>query len=169
MRDQPTGLWSRRYFDCFLKTVLELAARERFGVSLMVFELDTPDANRFEQADGGGILHEIGQLVQAHVRAYDVVARIADSQVGIIIWDAEPPRRSNSQHPPDVQHVAQRLRSAIEQQLAARSSNDTGTLTLFGGLASFPWGGRTPRELLVRIGQTLQHDRKMSSAVMTIG
>lgn len=169
VRDQPMGLWSRQYFDCFLKTVLELAARERFGVSLMILELDTPDANRFEQADSGGILHEIGRLVQAHVRAYDVVARIADSQIGVIIWDAEPPRRSNSQHPSDVQHMAQRFRSAIEQQLAARSGNDTGTLTLFGGLASFPWGGRTPRELLVRIGQTIQHDRKMRSAVMTIG
>ena len=40
LRDELTGAWNRRYFMRFLAAILDRAARERFRVTLMIFDID---------------------------------------------------------------------------------------------------------------------------------
>jgi len=149
--DELTGVWNRRFFNRFLDDVLRRAAVQRFQVTLMVFDIDDFKIynDRYGHAAGDEILREAASLLQSVVRTHDVVARIGGDEFAVIFWDPSGPRRPNSQHPQDVRHAAERFRRAIcEHRFPKLSEEAPGTLTISGGLASFPWDGRTPEALL---------------------
>ena len=143
LRDDLTGAWNRRYFNRFLNSILDRATRQRFHVTLMVFDIDDFKHynDRYGHAAGDEILYETTKLMQSMVREHDVVARIGGDEFAVIFWDATTPRRPNSAHPHDPSGAAERFRKAIRSHKFPKLGKDApGQLTISGGLAgSLGW------------------------------
>ncbi len=172
LRDELTGAWNRRYFHRFLETLLQRAASERFRVTLMLFDIDDFKQynDRFGHAAGDDILREASRLMRSVVRTHDVVARIGGDEFAVIFWDAQGPRRPHSQHPNDVRQAAQRFQQAIRDSRFPRLLDQSrGTLTISGGLASFPWDGRTPNELMERADAMCLESKRQGKNALTFG
>jgi diguanylate cyclase (GGDEF)-like protein len=153
LRDELTGAWNRRYFNGFLDSVLRRAVDQRSQVTLLVFDIDNFKHynDRYGHPAGDEILCEAARLMQSVVRTHDVVARIGGDEFAVIFWDPQGPRTPNSQHPHDVRKAAERFQRAIAQHRFPKlGSQAPGALTISGGLASFPWDGRTAAELIDR-------------------
>lgn len=171
-RDDLTHAWNRRYFSRFLKMLLDRAAVERFSVTLMVFDIDNFKSfnDRFGHAAGDEILRETAKLMQSLVREQDVVARIGGDEFAVIFWDAEAPRRPHSQHPNDVRSIAQRFQKAIlNHRFPKLLEQAPATLTISGGLAGFPWDGRTPEELMLKADAMAMQSKKQGKNALTFG
>lgn len=174
MRDALTGMWNRRYFDRFLHRILEWAGRERSQVTLLVFDID--DFKRYNDtyghAAGDEILRETSKLMQSVVRENDVVARIGGDEFAVIFWESDPrkPRKEGSRHPQSVVAAARRFQTAVVNHSFPKLFNEApGTLTISGGLASFPWDGRTPEELLDRADQMALQSKRRGKNAITLG
>jgi diguanylate cyclase (GGDEF)-like protein len=172
LRDELTGAWNRRYFLRFLRAILDRASRERFRVTLMVFDIDGFKTynDRFGHAAGDEILRETARLMRSVVREQDVVARIGGDEFAVIFWDAQGPRKPNSQHPVDVRKAAERFQKAIrDQKFPKLLCAVPVSLTISGGLAGFPWDGRTPEELLARADAMAMHCKQQGKNALVFG
>jgi len=171
MHDELTGMWNRRYFNRFLGDVLAQATRERFHVTLMVFDIDEFKTynDRYGHAAGDEILREAARLMTCVVREHDVVARIGGDEFGVIFWDAEVRRRPDSHHPHDVVQAATRFQRAICEHRFPTLEDTPATLSISGGLAGFPWDGRTPEELLELADQMALRSKQQGKNAFTFG
>ena len=172
MHDELTGLWNRRYFDHFLKSVLARATDRRFNVTLMIFDIDDFKTynDRYGHPAGDEILRETAKLMQSLVRGHDVVARIGGDEFAVIFWDAAGPRRANSSHPHDPIKVAQRFQKAVGNHRFPKLGDQApGTLTISGGLAGFPWDGHTPEELLDLADKMAIQSKRQGKNIITFG
>ncbi len=172
MHDELTGAWNRRYFNRFLARVIDRAARDRSQVTLMVFDID--DFKHYNDvyghAAGDEILRESVRLMQAVVREHDVVARIGGDEFAVIFWDAEGPRKPNSTHPHDVAKAARRFQQAICSHNFPKLLDEApGTLTISAGLASYPWDGSTPDQLLARADEMALRSKRQGKNAITFG
>ena len=172
MRDELTGLWNRRYFNRFLEKTLDEASRSRRQVTLLVFDIDDFKVynDRHGHAAGDQILRETAKLMQAVVRDHDVVARIGGDEFAVIFWDPHGPRRPHSQHPGDVLAAAQRFQQAVAAHRFPRLiDGPKQTVTISGGLATFPWDGRTPADLLERADTMALRSKAQGKNAITFG
>jgi len=172
LRDELTGAWNRRYFNRFLQRILDRARSERQQVTLLVFDIDDFKRynDRFGHAAGDDILREAARLMQSVVREHDVVARIGGDEFAVIFWDAEEPRRQGSRHPDDVMRAARRFQQAICAHRFPKLAEDAhGTLTISGGLASYPWDGQTPDELLHKADTMAMQSKQQGKNAITLG
>ncbi len=172
MRDELTGVWNRRYFNRFLNRLLQRAGHDRQPVTLMVFDIDNfktfNDAHG--HAAGDDILRATANLMQSVVRDHDVVARIGGDEFAVIFWDAGSPREAGSTHPDDVLNIAKRFQQAVcELKFPALTRADLGTLTISGGLAGFPWDGRSPDELLHHADMMALESKRKGKNAITFG
>ncbi len=149
--DHLTGAYNRRYFYHFADQMLERAGTERFRVTMLLYDID--DFKRYNDtyghAAGDEILRETVALMKQTTRQHDVVARIGGDEFAVLFWDAEPPRRPDSQHPETAHVLAERFIEKLAQhEFESLGPEARGVLTISGGLATFPWDGKTCRELL---------------------
>lgn len=171
--DHLTGAYNRRYFYHFTDQLLHRAAKERFRVTLLLYDID--DFKRYNEtyghAAGDEILREITQLMRQVTRKHDIVARIGGDEFTVLFWDAEPPRKPDSRHPQSFQDVARRFVQALRKhEFAALGPEAKGVLSISGGLASFPWDGKTCRELLRHADGALRQAKSMGkNAIYIIG
>lgn len=169
MTDELTGVWNRRYFQRFLERRLQEAASDRQQVTLLVFDIDDFKSynDRFGHPAGDEILRETARLIQTLVRDHDVVARIGGDEFAVVFWDKGEPRHLGSQHPDNVIAIARRFQKAIcEHKFPKLGKEAVGQLTVSGGLAGFPWDGRTPEELIAQADtMALQSKRNGKNAV----
>lgn len=172
MRDELTGLYNRRYFNRFLDEVVERAQRERFCVTLLMFDIDNFKLynDRHGYASGDGVLLDTGRLMQSVVRDHDVVARIGGDEFAVVFWDKEEPRRANSKHPMDVSKVAERFQRAIRDHHFPRLGEGAlSRLTISGGMATFPWDGHERDDLLRVADRMLRQSKTQGKNVITLG
>lgn len=171
MRDELTEVWNRRYFDRFLKSVLQRAAEDRFNVTVMVFDIDDFKLynDRFGHSAGDEILRDAARLMVTSVREHDVVARIGGDEFAVIFWDAEGPRRPDSHHPHDVVAAARRFQKAICEQDFPKLADARATLSVSGGLAGFPWDGRSAEELVEQADQMAMQSKRQGKNAFTFG
>ena len=169
MRDELTGLWNRRYFDRFLNHLLQHAAQGRQQVTLLLFDIDNFKQynDKYGHPIGDEVLRSTAQLIQSLVREHDVVARIGGDEFAVVFWDKGEPRHLGSQHPDNVIGIAKRFQKAIcEHRFPKLGEEAVGSLTVSGGLAGFPWDGRTPEELVERADAiSLQSKRQGKNAI----
>jgi diguanylate cyclase (GGDEF)-like protein len=170
MSDPLTGVWNRRYFDIFLKQLLRRACSERFRVSLMIFDIDDFKQynDKYGHPAGDEILIQTAQLMKTVMRPHDVIARIGGDEFAVIFWDAQGPRRPNSQHPTEVRSIAQRFQQAIVTHQFSKLHNEApGTLTISGGISGYPWDGSTAEDLIDKADQmALQSKRQGKNALI---
>ncbi len=172
LHDELTGVWNRRYFDRFLASVLRRAKQQRFRVTLLIFDIDDFKKynDRYGHAAGDEILRQAARLMQSVVRKHDVVARIGGDEFGVIFWDAEQPRRAHSEHPQSIGRIARRFQKAIcGHKFPQLADLAPGTLTISGGLASYPWDGQTAKELVRLADQMLLRSKQQGKNVITFG
>lgn len=151
MRDELTGAWNRRYFNRYLHAVLRQAQRESKSVTVLLFDIDDFKSynDRYGHEAGDDILRQTVLLMRAVVREEDVVARVGGDEFAVVFFDHDAPRRANSEHPSDLRKVTDRFRRAMATHRFVRlGSQAVGSLTVSGGLASYPRDGQSANELL---------------------
>lgn len=172
MHDRLTGIWNRRYFELFLERVLRHAAHGRQQVTLLVFDIDNFKQynDNFGHGAGDAILKSTSKLIQSLVRDHDVVARIGGDEFAVIFWDKGEPRHLGSQHPNNVIGIAKRFQKAIcDHQFPELGKDAVGRLTVSGGLAGFPWDGRTPAELVARADAMAMRSKQQGKNAICFG
>jgi len=172
-KDELTGVWNRRYFNRFLHRLIERASEQRRDLTLMVFDIDDFKIynDRFGHPAGDEILQETAKLMVQSIRNHDVVARIGGDEFAVIFWDNdEAPRKPNSHHPQDVLAAAKRFQQAVyAHRFPKLLDHAPGTLTISGGLASFPWDGRTPQELVDHADAMALNSKRQGKNAITFG
>ncbi len=172
MRDELTQAWNRRYFQRFLRMAIGRAAQDRTAVTLLIFDVDDFKHynDRHGHKAGDEILRETVRLMKAVVRENDVVARIGGDEFAVIFWDAEAPRRANSRHPADIARVVERFRKALATHRFPKLTTEApGSLTISGGLASYPWDAQTADDLIDRADANAMQAKRQGKDGITFG
>ncbi|GAB5496425.1 MAG: hypothetical protein Phyf2KO_15050 [Phycisphaerales bacterium] len=172
MTDRVSGAWNRRYFDRFLTAAIEQARDQRQMLTVLVFDLDNFKQFNDEMGHEAGdvILRETVNLLHSLTRPTDRICRIGGDEFAVIFYEPEGPRDQNSNHPENFEMVAERFQRAITEQRFPRLGIDApGRLTISGGLATFPWDGATPEELLRKADQLAMESKRAGKNSITFG
>lgn len=170
--DPTTGAWNRRYFDRFLASAIEDCRATRRTLTLMVFDID--DFKKYNDQHGHGagdeILFETVRLMKSVVRPSDRVCRIGGDEFAVIFHEPEGPREANSRHPDSVCKIAQRFQQQVgRHRFPKLGAQAPGSLSISGGLATFPWDGSTPEQLLERADERALESKRSGKNALTLG
>lgn len=149
--DDLSRLRNRRFFDQKLDQLLVRCASERLQLTLFLFDIDDFKTynDRFGHDTGDELIREVATLLSKCTREGDVVARYGGDEFAVVFWESERPRVPGSRHPTDVTGIAERLCATIAaHRFQCLGAGAPGPVTISGGLASFPWSGRTRLELM---------------------
>jgi len=141
-RDALTGLFNRRYMEETLDREIRRAAREGYGLGLLMADLDHfKDLNdAFGHAAGDATLRRIGQFLGGAVRGEDVACRFGGEEFVVIL-----PKASLA----DTQRRAEALREGIKASQLDASTPLYPTATMSVGVAAYPDHGTSVGQLIV--------------------
>jgi diguanylate cyclase (GGDEF)-like protein len=141
LRDPLTGLYNRRYLE--ENTQRELQRCQRRGLPLSVIMLDIDHFKRFNDehghAAGDALLTAIAQTLQTHTRDEDIVCRYGGEEFTVVMPEASSE---------DAQRRAEEIRSAIATTTVVHLRKTLGPNTASLGVATYPFDGSTPAELI---------------------
>lgn len=163
MLDELTGLPNRRYLLQAMEKLLQRAVQQRFSVTVLMFDLDgfKHFNDTYGHAAGDQILQETAQLFRQHCRRHDLVARYGGDEFTVVFWDADEPRALGSKHPTDVLAVLRRVKKALHSHAFPKLGPEaTGSITISGGLASFPWDAADVNGLIERADEALMQAKR---------
>jgi GGDEF domain-containing protein len=181
--DDLTGLYNGRYFRIFLSQILEKARIKRFPVTLLLFDIDNFKSynDRYGHAIGDEILKQTAQLIRSCCREHDHVARISGDEFAVIFWEKEGPRQPKdpkaataptSRVPQTIVQILERFRHTIaNSDLKMLGPSGTGTLSISGGLAVYPYDAATSDQLYEAADRALMFGAKKSgkNSIFLIG
>lgn len=131
--DALTGLRNGRYLREFSEREINRAKRDETPLAVLNIDLDNfkPINDQFGHARGDQTLREVAEILQAHVRNYDLAARSAGDEFVVVL--SRTGRRS-------AEAVAAKLQVAIERHGQKLSSRESGFPALGAsiGIALFP-------------------------------
>jgi len=170
--DDLTGAWNRRFYYTFMKKILREAARTRHAVTVLVFDLD--DFKRynddFGHEAGDEVLCETVRLLESVIRTGDRVCRIGGDEFAVIFADLQGPREPGSNPPETVEAIAVRFQDQVCKMKFPKLGLDApGNLSISGGLATFPWDGHDPADLLRHADQLALQSKREGKNVITFG
>ncbi len=135
--DSLTGLYNHRYFHDRLRSELNRASRTHDSIAVLMLDID--DFKRVNDIHGHGVgdlvLVELVDLLQATVRASDVVCRLGGEEFGVIMASCDAG---------DALGLARR----IVDRLAETEIGPAGKLSVSIGIAQGPEHAMNPRELV---------------------
>lgn len=172
LTDPLTGAWNRRYFERYLSGAIEHAKKARLSVTVMVFDLDgfKHFNDEFGHAAGDEILRETVRLLRSVIRPSDRVCRIGGDEFAVIFYEPRGPRVPTSKPPDSIYRIARRFQSQICGAAFPKLGADApGTLTISGGLATYPWDGQDPTSLLERADQLAIESKRSGKNAITLG
>lgn len=170
--DPLTGAWNRRYFDRFIASAIEQARAGRQPVTVLVFDIDNFKQynDQYGHDAGDDILRETVRLLRSTIRPTDRVCRVGGDEFAVVFFEPQGPRQEGSKHPSSVFSIAQRFQQQVlKHQFPKLLHCAPGTLTISGGLATFPWDGNTPAELLSKADQLAMASKRQGKNAITIG
>lgn len=156
--DELTGLYNRRYVYEFTEQVLDRAHAQRFEVTVLLFDVDDFKQynDTYGHATGDEVLRETSDLMRRCSREHDLVGRFGGDEFVMVFWDAEQRRQPNSRHPQTAFALSERFRREVStHDYKCLGPKAKGTLTISGGLASFPWDASTVDDLFARADDAL--------------
>ena len=172
--DELTGAFNRRYFNRFLAAAMEQARDKRHTVTLLVFDIDNFKTynDRYSHAAGDEILVEAVRLLTSVIRPTDRVCRVGGDEFAVIFHDPEGPRNPGvtATTPQSIGQIAARFQKQICAHRFPKLLDEApGTLTISGGMATFPWDGATPEELLARADELAMQSKRQGKNSITFG
>ncbi len=170
--DPLTSAWNRRYLDRFLAGAIDAARGQRWSVTVLMFDIDDFKKYNDEYGHDAGdeILSEVVRLLRSVTRPTDKVCRIGGDEFAVVFHEPEGPRSPDSKHPTTVHAITRRFQQqVISHKFPKLSGCAPGTLTISGGLATFPWDGQTPAELLARADERAMESKRQGKNAITIG
>jgi len=170
--DALTGAWNRRYFDRYLETCLINASRLRQPATILLFDVDNFKQfnDRYGHAVGDEILKSTVRLLKTCVRPDDRVCRIGGDEFAVVFYEPDGPREAGSNQPTSIFEIARRFQKRVQTEEFRTLNRETpGPLAISGGLATFPWDGRTPAELLAAADRLLIESKKAGKNAIRYG
>lgn len=156
--DECSGLPNRRFLFQQLDEILTRAKAEQFPVTVLMFDVDDFKKynDEFGHDTGDEIIRATGELFRQLCRSQDVVTRYGGDEFVVVFWDPDGPRTPGSKHPQAALSVLQRAKKTLETKaFPALGATGQGSLTISGGLATYPWDGSTKEELIHRADEAL--------------
>jgi diguanylate cyclase (GGDEF)-like protein len=172
LTDPLTGAFNRRYFDRFLAATIARARDLRLPVTLMVFDIDDFKGynDRFGHGAGDEILIEAAKLMRSVIRPTDRVCRIGGDEFAVVFFEPAGPRSPTSKPPESISTIARRFQKQICQHRFPKLGGQAlDTLTISGGLATYPWDGQTASDLLARADQLALKSKQQGKNALTFG
>lgn len=170
--DPLTGAYNRRFFERFLASAIEGARRHRRTVTVLVFDVDDFKGfnDRHGHAAGDDILRETVRLLRSVIRPEDKVCRIGGDEFAVIFHEPEGPRTPTSKPPADIFAIARRFQREVCSARFPKLGQDApGALTISGGLATYPWDGQSPEELLRRADELALDSKRQGKNAIRFG
>ncbi len=171
--DHLTGAYNRRYFYHITDQILLRARQQSIRIMLLLYDIDNFKSynDNFGHAAGDEILRETAKLMKKVSRGQDIVARIGGDEFAVLFWDADKPRKPGSTPLEAANVLAERFRAAFARhEFPVLGPEAKGTLSISGGLASFPKDGKTCRQLLRSADMALRGAKKSGkNAIRLIG
>lgn len=170
--DALTGAWNRRYFDRYLDSCLLRAAKLRQPVTVLLFDVD--DFKKFNDQHGHAVGDEIlcatVRLLKTCVRPSDRVCRIGGDEFAVVFYEPDGPREAGSSQPTSIFDIARRFQQRVQtEEFSVLGPKSPGPLAISGGLATFPWDGRTPAELLAAADRLLMESKDAGKNAIRYG
>ena len=138
----------------------------------MVYDFD--DFKRyndaFGHAAGDEILCETTRLLRSVIRPTDRVCRIGGDEFAVIFDDPSGPRSGEGRHPTSIGAIAERFqRQVCAHRFPKLGADAQGTLTISGGMATFPWDGHDASSLLERADALALESKRQGKNLITLG
>jgi diguanylate cyclase (GGDEF)-like protein len=160
--DYLTGVKNRRYLDEFLIQIIDRATRTETEVSLVLLDIDGLKHynDTWGHTVGDSVLRQAAAFIKTCCRQHDVVARTGGDEFAVVFWDmpkeeqagdtnfaADDRRVANAAHPHENVIIERFRMNLAGTGLALLGPAGIGTLTMSGGLATFPRDGANADEL----------------------
>jgi len=141
LRDPLTGLFNRRYMEESLDREVRRAAREGYGLGLLMADLDNFKQlnDAFGHTAGDDVLRRIGHFVAAAVRGEDIACRFGGEEFVVIL-----PKASLD----DTRRRAEALRDGIKVHQPDEPNRFYPTATMSVGVAAYPEHGTSVEQLI---------------------
>lgn len=139
--DSLTGLYNRRYFYKHLEIEIARAKRYRNTFSLMLFDIDNFKKinDTYGHQAGDEVLQEMSKILISISRETDIVARYGGEEFIIIL-----PNTSED----EAFSLANRIKTTVEHNAFSINSSEKVSLTLSGGISSYPKNAADAKSLL---------------------
>lgn len=147
IRDHLTGLYNRRHFETCLNAVLH-ESNGKFRVVVVILDLDFFKRvnDTYGHAFGDEVLVQFAQLVQAEVRAGDMLCRYGGEEFCLLLRAIDARSAQNK-----MAQIAEKYRQLVIKMDQHRLSS----CTFSAGIAEYPSHGNTRHELLMRADTAL--------------
>ena len=152
--DGLTGVQNRRFFDEYLTRQINLCARSRKPISLLLLDIDFFKAynDNFGHQLGDECLKNLAQtLIQTVVRESDCVARYGGEEFAVVL-----PMTSNE----EAKIAAERIRKAVVDLDIPNPTRHSEKLTISIGGATSEETYLTPKEMIKRADKKLYEAKK---------
>lgn len=172
--DKLTGAWNRRYFDKFLDLAIKDSRNNRTYITLMVFDIDNFKLynDKYGHSAGDEILIEMVRLLKSVIRPQDKVCRLGGDEFAVIFYDQQNrnQRETGSTHPSDIYKIARRFQEQIRNHRFPKLFDQApGTLTISGGLATYPWDGADAQALVEHADQSALAAKRAGKNAISLG
>lgn len=146
--DGLTGLFNTRYL--YNQLDIEIARINRYGgsCSVLLFDIDNFKTlnDTYGHQAGDDVLHDLALILKRVSREADIVVRYGGEEFIIILPN------TNKE---DALHLAERLRTEVEQNIFLRDRGEGTSITVSGGVASCPLNAHDAKLLLTAADKAL--------------
>ncbi len=151
--DGLTGLWNHRRMYELLGEEMRRATRYRRVASVLMLDVDSFKTfnDSYGHPQGDQLLRSIASILRSNVRTVDHVGRYGGEEFLVIL-----PETSKD----DACRLAERIRSAVEEQAYVIVDGWLIRRTVSVGVASYPEDGLNPTELVQRADEALYRAKR---------
>lgn len=157
--DAMTGLRNARYLREYLEREVNRAQRDGMPLAVLNIDLDNfkPINDRFGHARGDQTLREVADILNSHVRNYDLAVRYAGDEFVVVLAQAGRVQ---------AEVVSAKLKAAIERYGQRQIANEPGfpMVGISVGVALYPEDGQDLQALLCRSDAAMYTDKQLRKA-----